>query len=784
MTKTNQRARQEEKEATSLNNIIRRILPYWPLLVLAAILSFVTAKIYLRYATKVYKVQARVIVNDEDQEKSSSGLLNIQLDGAGYFNETEKEVEILQSRTLLSVVVKKLHLQASFTKEGSVKQSSVYGENSPFRLLIFEGDSIRQTFEGKVTLATSNRINYLDKTYPVDTVIESEFGKIKWEVLDPKDAAKEVNLRLVPMRAATLELKSKLKVLPINNQSSIVDLILLDEDPGRAKVILSSLLEIYSANHVGFKRRIAENTLKFIDERLGLISGELNDVEEDLEKFKTKEGVVDLSTEGQLFLNEVSRYDQEIGEINVRLQVLDNLEKYVNRRNNEEVPIPATLGLEDPLLQSLLQQLFQAEFDLDRIKKLSGLKNPQIEVLNNEIAKLKPSISQSIKNLKSSIEQKKRTISNATVRRENSLKKIPKKERLLLDISRQQSIKNSIYTFLLQKREEAAISSASIVPNNRVIDTPESMGVERPKNKLVYIYAWALFFLILVAYIYFKEFSNKNFIYKQELIDDVGLPIVGELIYSANNEKGLVVKPGIRNIINEQFRELRTNISFLKRGSKSQSILITSSTSGEGKSFVSVNLATSLANAGRKVVLLEFDLRKPKIHQYLGIEKGNGLSNFLVGNIELSDILKQVNSTKDLTFISAGHLPPNPAELLMNTGNMNQLFDYLRNEFEYIIIDAPPIGLVTDAKIIAPYSDTCLYVVRYGYTNRHFAELIRDTSSSNILPSVNIVFNAISRQKNLGYGYGYGYSYGYGYTDEIEQNDKSIIGRLKNIFRK
>lgn len=774
----------QAKESLGLNVLMLRVLSYWPLLILALLLTFITAKIYLRYTPKIYRVHARVIVNDDDQQKSSSNLLNIQLNGPGYNNPTEKEVEILQSRSLLSMVVKKLSLQTNFSKAGSVKETELFGKSSPVNLALLDAGSITQPLSGKVIL-NGNQITYLGKNFPIDSIVESDFGRVIWTKNAGVPFDYELTLDVLPIQTATLLLKRQLKVIPITNQSSLVDLFYLDQDPERGKVILNKILETYSSNYLEFERRIAQNTLRFVDDRLSLVANELNDVEKELERFKSKEGIVNLTSEGELFLNEVNQYDQKLSEINVQLKVLDDLNNYVNKRNDEVVSIPATLGLNDPLLQALMQQLFQAEFELERLTALSGPKNPQIGVIKEQINKLKPSLNQSITNLKNTLLQSKNSISAITNSRESALRKIPQKERLLLDISRQQGIKNSIYTFLLQKREEAAISSASIVPNNRVIDTPESMGVESPKVKIIYLYCWSIYFLLLGLYIYFKEFANRNFLYRQELEESVRLPIVAELIYTAKSDKGIVVNHGLRNVINEQFKELRTNISFLNKSKSNQAILVTSSTSGEGKSFVSINLAISLANAGRKVAVLEFDLRKPKIHNYLGIEKGNGLSNFLVGNADLNSIVKSVSGIDNLYILTSGHLPPNPAELLMNN-RMAEIFNYLKLNFDYIIIDAPPVGLVTDAKLITPFADTCLYVVRYNYTNRNFADLIRNLKNSNSLPSMNIVFNAIAEKKMLGYGYGYGYNYNYGYGNgyvDDERSDNGPVTRFKKFFR-
>jgi capsular exopolysaccharide synthesis family protein len=544
-------------------------------------------------------------------------------------------------------------------------------------------------------------------------------------------------------------------------------------------------LEEYSKNYVSFKRRIADNTLDFVDERLRLLSSELNDVEKDLEKFKTTQGVINLSTEGEIFLNQVSNYDKEVAEVDVQLQVLADLKRYITRRNNESIPIPATLGLDDQILQSLLTQLFEAEFEYEKLSKTSGAKNPNIEVLKDQIQRLKPSIVESIYNLERSLREKKNNLRSTMQIRENALRQLPQKERMLLDISRQQSIKNTIYTFLLQKREEAAIQAASIVPNYRIINLPDVVGIESPRTSIAYVLSWGLSVITFSLIVFLLEFANSRFLYKKDIEEIVDFPIVGELLQINEDEKqdGVVVKADKRDVINEQFRELRTNISFLNRSIGSQSIIITSSKSGEGKSFVSVNLAISLATSGKRVVVVELDLRKPKVLQYLSIPRGNGISNYVMGSLEIKDIIQRVSSVENLFVIGAGPIPPNPAELLLSE-RIDSLFKHLRANFEYIILDVPPVGIVADARILGKYADTCLYIVRSNFTEKSFGELIADLPEKGGLPSINLVFNGVKFKRSgyYGQGYGYGYTNAYGYLSD--QKNKSWLMKIKDTFSK
>jgi capsular exopolysaccharide synthesis family protein len=367
---------------------------------------------------------------------------------------------------------------------------------------------------------------------------------------------------------------------------------------------------------------------------------------------------------------------------------------------------------------------------------------------------------------------------------------IPQKERLLLDISRQQSIKNAIYTFLLQKREESAIASASIVPNYRLIEKPEKGGILSPERQKIQSIALLIAVIAVFIFIYLKEFSSKKILFRSQLEEFLPIPVISELIfYEHNLDNPIVVGAGKRTLIAEQFRELRTNINYITATAKDNCkvILTTSSIPKEGKSFVAINAAISISLTGDRVVLLEFDLRKPKISKPLGIQQDPGLSNYLVGTATVEEVIKPHATISNLFVIPSGPIPPNPAELMTNK-KLNNLFTYLKEHFDYVLIDSPPIAAVTDAKILSPFADAVIYIVRHNYTNYVFLNLLYDVYQKKSLSNINIVFNGIKNKKilgygysNYGYGYGYGYNYGYGYTVE-DKEQKSFFKRLLKVF--
>ena len=775
-----------------LQYFLFRIFPFWPLIFLAVALGTITGYIMLRYATSIYQVKARVIVNDDSQQKSANLQEIIKLDTRNLSSEAEREIEILKSTDLLRKVVSRLQLNVIYSQQGNIKSGQAY-YNIPFKLELGNPDSVRSAVGGEVKI-TGNQIDFNGRLYPVDTFIPSHFGNIRWHINKNYRADKGAGKWLVtilPVSPVARQIKGALSVGPISKLSSILDIGYVDPFPDRAVQIINTLISVYGSSAVDYKSRIYENTQRFLDGRLGLVSDELTGVEKRMQDYKTTEHIVDLSVEGSMYLNKLKAADARIGELEVQMEVLGEIEKYVTRRNNDENAVPATLGMNDAVLVGLLNQLYQAEFDLEKLKQLSGEKNPQIEVNELLIAKLKPSILASINNLKITLQTNKRKLESMNAEFTATLKRIPEKERALLDISRQQSIKNAIYTFLLQKKEESAIAAASIVPNYRVIERPEVGQLIAPNRRNYFAISIVVALLLAVLYIYLKEFANSRLLFRSQIESRLPIPIIAELIFKTNTSGNpIVVGEGKRTLIAEQFRELRTNLSFVTAASdkdnQSKVILITSSIPSEGKSFVTINTSVSLCLTGAKVVLLEFDLRKPKITKPLGMKREPGITNYLIGNATETDIIQQHPAITNFHIIGSGPVPPNPAELI-GSPKMKDLMDYLRMNFDYILVDSPPVASVTDAKLLAGFADITLYIIRHNFTNSVFLKMIHDLYQKKTMPNMNLVFNGIVNKKVLGYGkgsgYGYGYSYGsgygYGYTE-----DEAERPWWKKIFRK
>ncbi len=771
---------QDEKGGVDLKRIFYRALPYWPLLPIIAALFLTVAYFYLKYQVPLYKVSTRVVVNDGEQEKGFNFLQAIRPYNTD--KETERETEILQSKSLISEVVREHQFNVQWTKIGRVAKLPQFG-NLPLEVWLQNPDSVKSTTTAMVSLISGNIVEFEGVKYPIDSLVQSRFGKIRWHLHDSIFSTNEWSLTISTVKSAAGTFKGQLSAAPINKQSAIIDLNLMETIPARGEIFLNALLEQYGKNSVAFKNRVYQNTANFLEERLRLVVDELSGVESQLQNFKSKEGIFNLSAQGEMFLSQLKETDQKAGETELQLDVLRKIEQYVNNRNRNPESVPATLGLSDPILLSLLNQLYEAEFEAEKLRKLSGDKNPQLQVLDESLLKLRPSILASIRNLRISLQSSKEKLDTENNLLLGQLKKIPQKERALLEISRQQQIKNNIYTYLLQKREESLTAAAAQVSSHRVINAPEFAGKVLPKPTMVYSFAFSMALALVIVFVYLKEFINNKVLFSDDLTQATGLPLLGEMVYSRRAEEDAIIQPSERILIAEQLRDLRTNLSYIQVAKEgAQVLLITSSISGEGKSFLAVNLAAALARVDKKVLVMECDLRKPAVCKKLGVSPGKGLTDYLIGAAGFEEILRPVEKIQNISLISSGPIPPNPVELLMNR-KFSPLMEKLKTQFHYIVIDAPPVAILTDAKVLAMEADSTLYVVRYNYTPSDFLVFIKEQATRKTLPGINLIFNGINSNKlsGKGYGYGYGYAYGYGYIKE----DAPVKGKsIFNIFKR
>ncbi len=769
-----------ESGSNVFNKLLFRYLPYWPLFLAMLILSIVIATIYLRYTIPIYESSTTILIKDQRKGMDDSQLLE-GLNMLGSSKIVENEIEVIRSRSLTREVVKKLRLYAPITQEGSVISKAAYAL-SPVHIEHRNPDSLTPVKKVYFTYdAKANTITIDDKAYKINEWVETPYGDLKFvpnryyrkqEIKDP------IFFSLVNVRNITNSLVNRFQVSPVSKMATVINIRLKDPVPQRAEDVLNELVAEYNKANVNDKNALATNTLAFVQDRLHFVVQELDSVESRIQQYKTQKGIVDISEQGKQFLATVGQNDQRVSELNVQLAVLDQVQNYVNSKGASQGIVPSTLGVNDPVLGQLLDRLYQAESQYERVRKTTAENNPIALQLSDEIARIKPDILDNINAQRRNLEASKRNISSTNQQYSSMLRTIPQKERELLEISRQQSIKNNIYTFLLQKREETALSYASTVADSRLIDRADStLGPVSPKVPFIYMVAVLLGIAVTVAIVMIKEVLNRNVLFKSEIEEMTSFPIIGEIAYD-NSKSPLVIAEGKRNFIAEQFRQLRTSLGYMGINARKKKILLTSTISGEGKSFITGNLGVSLALTGKKVVIIELDLRKPKLSEMFGVSREVGISNYFIGDKEQDEIIKRTEVNENLFIIPSGPIPPNPSELILN-GRMQELLSYLDTLFDYIIIDTAPVSPVTDAYILSPMCDATLYVVRHAYTPKSYIQMLDHNNKVKGLKNLALIFNGVKARGigryDYGYGYGQSYGYGYGYTEDGTKKKKKAV---------
>lgn len=760
--------RSEKKEENLINIIRFRFAPYWPLFLLLLLVSGVGAWLYLKTQIPVYSANASIVIKDEKKGTDDSKLLE-SLNISSSKKLVENEMEVLKSRDLMKNVVSKLNLYAPVFEKEKFKVISAY-TSSPISIEAKEPEKLMPT-EEPVPFAYNSAeatVEIASKKYPVGSWVSTPYGVLKFSK-NPnlqKPAKGQLSFSLTSPTNMAGALVQSLSISPSSKSSTVLDLSYQDASPIRAQNILNELIVSYTRHTMEEKNSVAANAVAFIEDRLKNVVRDLDSIEKTLQNYKTTRGIVDLSEQGRQFLQNVGDNDRKVADINMQLAALNQVESYVVKKGETAGMAPSIVGLSDPSLNNLVEKLHENELKYETMKKTVGEGNPSVAAVAQEIEQLRPAILENIRNQQKSLDASRRELNSTNGAYSSMLRTIPQKERVLLDMSRQQSIKSGVYSFLLQKREEAVLSSSSLVSDSRVIDSAvASFAPISPKSTQIYLAALILAFVVGIAIVSAKEFFSNKILFRSEIETLTALPIAGEITSVKHKDELVIVDPK-KLFMAEQFRQLRASIGLYSKVEHSQKLMITSSISGEGKSFIASNLGLSLAMSGKKVVLIDFDLRSPKTSRTFGLSQAKGLAEFLEGKVHAEKIVTKIeieqSSYSNLYVIPAGRAEINPTELL-HSEKIEELFAYLSAHFDYILVDTSPVDAVIDAYVLSEYCDKTLFVVRHGYTPKTIVQLFDKNSKIKSLKNLSIVFNNIKPRgfaKNT-----YGYGYGYGYTN-------------------
>jgi tyrosine-protein kinase Etk/Wzc len=560
--------------------------------------------------------------------------------------------------------------------------------------------------------------------------------------------------------------RGKLSVDPVNKDATLVTLSVAGVVPLMESEYLNKLMELYIRQGLENKNQTAENTIKFINEQLGQISDSLTLTENSLENFRLSNKIIDLSSEGAAIEKKLENYANEKMKIELQKQYYNYLAEYINTKNESgEIVSPSVMGVTDQLLIKLVDELANLQAQKKQLNYNFTGDQPAINLINSKIEDARIALNENVRN---SILNTERTLEDIDERIsivERELNRLPGTERKLINIQRKYNLNNTVYTYMLEKRSEAGIAKASSVSNNRIIDQAEPFNSVRikPREKRNYLLAILLGLIVPGLYIFLVDFLHNKILDKKDIERGTAVPIIGFVGHNTSkNEIPVFIKPG--SSLAESFRSIRTNLKYYLNGEKKAVILITSTISGEGKTFISINLAAVFAMLSKKTLLVSLDLRKPRIDNILGSSDEKGLSSFLIGENVFDEII-QGTKVKNLFFVPSGSIPPNPSELI-ESERMKQFMKKAKEEFDYIILDTPPVGIVSDALLLGSYADMNIFVIRQKFSFKNTLELIQNIFEKKELKNLTIAVNDLHISGYYGYGlrYGYGFYEGYGYN--------------------
>ncbi len=768
----------KETIRVDFQKILSRMLSYWWLFLLCFGIALGCANLYLRYANAEYSARAILLIKDAGRSGniSTQDILSAN-DALSGGKAMDNEIQILKSLTLMEKVIERLNLQVQYFRIGNFKETEIYKE-SPFLL-----DSFQLVYQGNFGttffLELSDYNSFLlkrneediGKQYFYGVPFENEVGRFTIN-LNPERAIVKGQYRLTigTIESVATSYKFRVMVQRIGDHttSSVLDLSLLDPVAEKASDVLNTLIDVYNEEEIKDENKVLDNTLDFIDNRVGDLVNELDSVEGGIQRFKSKNEIIseNASSSMDYTLTEIRGSLKQISSYEIQKNLLQSLENFLMQDNFETELIPANLIAENPVLSGLVNQHNDLVIRNKQMASTASKKNPSRIVLEDQITDTRGLILQTIQNQKRDIQIPIQKIEENIRDLKRSMSSIPGIEKRLLEKVRTQEVKEKLFLYLLQKREETALSEAVTTAKTRTIDRARiSKFPVYPKPKLIMMMSGVLglifpFLIVLIIGLFETKIDSEEMIKQLSSI-----PILGRIAFKKGDEN-IVVKHGSRSAVNEMFRLLRTNLNFVNHGKSKQIIMMTSSISGEGKTFIALNLGITLSLSGKKVILLGMDLRKPKLASYMGVPQGKGITNYLVGQNGVDEIIQPFQDHPNLSYITSGPTPPNPAELILSD-KMQELLKELSEKYDYILIDTPPIGLVSDALLLREYVDNILVVVRHKFTRKMMVRNLENMYQNGELKKTSLIFNGV-KQGGKYYGYGgyyYGKNQGY-YVDE------------------
>lgn len=754
-----------KEENIDIKEEILKYSIHWRWFVLGGFVALVIAFIYLRYAENKYQTQTTILIKD-DKSQNNQLMAFSEFDLFGGGKVLDNEIEVLKSRTLSEITVDSLDLNISYYNEGNIKKTEIY-QASPIKIIDIAGHN-SDNFSSQYFSLDFTDNGFKIKSENNGSLGEYQFGEVvkndslSFKVIMNLNATEPFNtqdsgtigFRIEPQKNTVNFLRSNLSIEPASKNSSVLKLSITLPNSEKGADFLNHLVSIYNEQSIFEKRLVSKSTADFISKRLDIIAEELGDVEKDVEQYKNLNNIADLETEVKLSLQKLNEFQKSVIDNEVQIKITQDLINYLKSSDTFDL-IPANYAQGNIVVDEINKAIIERNKLLNTPRGATR-ENQVIVQLESQISTLKEAVHSSLNQELSSLKITRNDLRQKESEINTQIAQTPKREREFRIIDRQQKVKEALYLYLLQKREETNITMAATELNAKVIDVaiPSTKAVS-PKKPIILLAALILGLLIPFVVIYLINLLDTKIKTRLDIEGKTPIPFIGDV--PTSETPGQLIEINSRTSSAEAIRIIRTNLEFMlhKQEGMSKTIFLTSTFSGEGKTFISVNLAATIALSGKKTILVGTDLRNPRISDYIS-SPNKGVSNFLSNNdTEIKNFITKVDGFDDFYVLPAGVIPPNPAELLMSS-RTKDMFTYLKENFDYIIVDTAPVSLVTDTLLIAQNADSFVYVIRANKLDKKMLEIPEGLHRDKKLPNMSILLNDTDSTKGYGYGYGYG----------------------------
>ncbi len=753
---------------------------YWFAIVLGLTMSI--AYMVNRYSEPTYTISSSIIVGDDEAETGSVSALISELGMRRRIMRAEvvNEIAILKSYAMARKTIEDLDFDVTYVGVGRREiAESKYYRNNPFTVIPDSGFIQKKGYRIDIKiLSNEHYLLEINDNYKIrremtfgETFTHDDFS-FKIVLSDPKnftfdpDASNKYYFFFNDINSLAKQYRGKLNVETNDERGSVLTLRINGFVPEKMAAYLNKLSQMYIQSDLAEKNRQAQNTIEFIDEQLNIIVDSLNKAEQQLQQFRSDNQIFDLGQKGSLLMKDLNRLQKRKMEIELNNRYYDYIENYLaSKTGSEPIVNPTSLNITNASLESLVKDYNEKLSMLNRYRLYANEVASNITMLKQELEVLKAGLKEQVRTGQNLNDINKQKLNQEIAAIEKEINRLPQNERNLVNIEREYKLNNELYTFLLEKRAEAGITKASNVSKNKVLDMAIAQNAQQqtPKRSQNYLIALVLGLGIPGGIILLFEFFNNKIEDKKDIERNTRIPVIGTIGHN-DSHHSIPVYIDPKGSLAESFRTLRTNLQYVLREKDQKVVMITSTVSGEGKTFAAVNLASIMAMGNRKVLLVGLDLRKPTLHRIFETPNETGLSTYLIEQTGYEQAVK-ATYIENLYLAPSGPIPPNPAELI-ETERMEAFFEQAKKDFDYIVIDTPPVALVTDSILISRYADASIFMIRQKYSSKHVFELMNTIEVNKKMKHVNILVNDLKIPKYYGYSYGYAYGYGYGYKEK------------------